>query len=62
MTPQTVEELMGALEVLRRLRSEADARGDQEGFNALVLAHRVVLFAAAEQEREAAYEAKSTDR
>ena len=44
MTPHTVEELMGALEVLRRLRSEADARGDQEGFNALVLAHRVVLF------------------
>lgn len=62
MTESTLEELMEALPVLRRLRSMCQATGDEEGWNALVLAHRVVLEKAAELEREkeGADAAKST--
>ena len=48
----TERELMEALAAIRRLREACDLSGDQEGYQAMVLAHRVVLQAAADKARE----------
>lgn len=58
----TEKELMEALAAIRRLRQACELRGDQEGYSAMVLAHRVVLEAAAEKARHqrGANESKTT--